>query len=299
MEIARAVLLVSLSAIALWYAIYWAKILSERQQWAWPTWLQTFTGFLTDFGDTFGVGSFAVTTGIYRQFKSVDDRLIPGTLNVGHCLPTIAQAFIFIAAVQVDIVTLCLLIVASVIGAWFGARYVSHLPKRSVQLGMGIALLFAAFIMYLRLEDAVPKAAEGQAVLGLTGWKLAIAFLGNLVFGALMTIGVGAYAPIMVMVSLLGMDTQAAYPIMMGSCAFLMPTAGYQFVKNGSYDARAALGLTLMGIPGVILASVIILGFGNEPELKRLKYIVLFVVLYTSITMLISAFKRPRTLKSP
>lgn len=293
MEIARVVLLVMLAAIALWYAIYWAKMLTERRQWAWPSWLQLFTGFLTDFGDTFGVGSFAVTTGIYRVSKSVDDRLIPGTLNVGHGLPTIAQALIFITAVQVDITTLCLLILSSVIGAWFGARYVSRLPKRSVQLGMGSALLFAAVLMYLRIEDAVPKAADGQAVLGLTGGKLGIAIAGNLLFGALMTIGVGAYAPIIVMVSLLGMDTKAAFPIMMGSCAFLMPTASYQFIKSGSYDPRAALGLTLLGIPGVIVASIIILRFGQEPELKSLKYIVLCVVLYTAITMLIAAFRKP------
>ncbi len=294
MEIARIVLLSLLAVIAVWYAIFWGTMLTRRKEWAIPSPLQMFTGLLTDFGDTFGVGSFAVTTGIYRQFKMVDDRLIPGTLNVGHGLPTIAQALIFNAAIQVDITTLCLLIAASVIGAWFGASFVSRLPKRSVQLGMGTALLFAALIMYLRIEDAVPKAADGQAVLGLTGWKLGVGIMGNLVFGALMTIGVGAYAPIMVMVSLLGMDTTAAYPIMMGSCAFLMPTASYQFVRSGSYDPRAALGLTLLGIPGVIAASVIILGFGQDPKLKELKYIVLFVVLYTSITMLMAAMRSNR-----
>ncbi len=166
MEVARTILLLALGLIALWYMVYWFLTLSQRQQWAIPTPLQCFTGFLTDFGDTFGVGSFAVTTAIYRQFKVIDDRLIPGTLNVGHGLPTIAQALVFIAAIQVDITTLCLLILASVIGAWFGAGLVSKLPKRSVQLGMGIALLIAAVLIVVRLNDAIPKAAEGEAVLG-------------------------------------------------------------------------------------------------------------------------------------
>ena len=293
MEIARTVLLVSLVAIAIGYTAYWGSMIAKRNQRALPTWLQMFTGFLTDFGDTFGVGSFAVTTGIYRLFKSVDDRLIPGTLNVGHCLPTIAQALVFIAAVKVDILTLCALISASVVGAWLGAGFVSKLPKRSVQFGMGVALLFAAVIMVLRIQDAVPKAADGEAVLALTGIPLLIGIVGNFVFGALMTIGVGAYAPIMVMVSLLGMDTTAAFPIMMGSCAFLMPTASYQFVRSGSYDVRAALGLTLLGIPGVIVASIIILGFGQEPSLTRLKIIVLCVVLYTAISMLAAGIRKP------
>src|SRR5206468_3232111 len=92
----------------------------------------------------------------------------------------------------------------------------------------------------------------------LDGTYLAIALAANFLFGALMMIGVGAYAPIMIMVSLLGMNPEAAFPIMMGSCAFLMPTAGMRIIRAKAYDVRAALGLTIGGIPGVLLAAYIV-----------------------------------------
>ena len=58
-----------------------------------------------------------------------------------------------------------------------------------------------------------------------------------------MTIGIGLYAPCMIMVSLLGMNPIAAFPIMMGSCAFLMPVASLRFIRFGAFsDALLHLG---------------------------------------------------------
>ena len=68
-----------------------------------PTSTQIGLGAVTNFFDTLGIGSFATTTAIFRLWKMVPDRIIPGTLNVGHTLPTIAQAFIFTARIPVDI----------------------------------------------------------------------------------------------------------------------------------------------------------------------------------------------------
>src|SRR5690349_542306 len=123
-HIAKVVLLTLLGISACVYAAYWAYALSKRRQWAWPSPYQAIVGFITDFLDTLGIGSFAVTTTLYRPFRTVPDHLIPGTLNVGHTLPTVAQAFIFIVIVEVDILTLWLLIASSVAGAWLGAGIV-------------------------------------------------------------------------------------------------------------------------------------------------------------------------------
>lgn len=282
MQISKVVLLVLLGITACAYAIIWARSLSRRRQWVWPTLFQSLVGFVTDFLDTLGIGSFALTTALYRPLKIVQDHLIPGTLNVGHTLPTIAQAFIFIAIVKVDTLTLWLLIAASVVGAWFGARVVSRLPRAAVQAGMGIALLIAAVLIMLGIFDRLPT---GGSALELTGSRLAIAVVCNVVFGALMTIGVGAYAPIMVMVSLLGMDPKAAFPIMMGSCAFLMPAASAQFIANQRYHVRAALGLTLLGVPAVFLAAPLV----SSLSVKSLNWLVLFVVIYNALMMLRAA----------
>src|SRR3954447_16528838 len=167
-----------------------------------PTALQSAIGFVTAFFDTLGIGSFATTTAVYKLRNMVPVKLIPGTLNVGHTLPTIAQAFIYTKLVPVDPTTLILMIVAASIGSWVGVGVVVHWPRRKIQIGMGIALLGAAALMLMTQLNIVP--GGGDAV-GLTGARLGIALAGNLVLGVLMMLGIGLYAPCMILVSLLGM----------------------------------------------------------------------------------------------
>ena len=243
-------------------------------------------GFVTNFFDTLGVGSFAPTTSVFKLLRLVPDEKIPGTLNAGHALPTIAQALIFIAAVSVDPVTLVAMIGAAVLGAWSGSGVVARLPKRAIQIGMGLALLCAAALFVLGIAEWIP--AGGDA-LRLRGPLLAVAVSCNFLLGALMTLGVGLYAPCLILVSLLGMNPIAAFPIMMGSCAFLMPVAGLRFIAAQRYDVRAAVGLAIGGIPGVLIAAFIV----RQLPLLWLRWLVVAVVLYTAITMLRSARTRP------
>ncbi len=309
-SIAKLVLLGLLCGIALLFSIAWLRSLLRKSNFSdhLPSLYQSIVGFITDFLDTLGVGSFATTTSLYRvpswieqllaktiQYqpgrlfrsffgKPVDDVNLPGTLNVGHTLPTILQALIYINAIEIDVWTLWLLIMASVVGSYLGASFVSRLPRRQIQAGMGFAMLIAAGLIYCKLAGLIP---QGEKTLGLTGGYLMIGMLGNFVFGALMTIGVGAYAPIMIMVSLLGMNASTAFPLMMGSCAFLMPVASYKFVQADKYDVRAALGLTLLGLPGVVIAA----GIVKSLDPTRLNQLVLVIVIYTALTLLYSALK--------
>jgi uncharacterized membrane protein YfcA len=279
---AKIVLFVLLGGLGAAFCAAWAAAMTRNKTWRLPSAYQCLVGFLTDFLDTLGIGSFAVTTALYRPRRIVADEKIPGTMNVGHCLPTLTQAFIYITIIEVEMTTLVSLIAASVLGAWLGAGVVTRLPRRRIQVGMGLALLAAAALILARLWKLLP---EGGDATGLTGPVLATALAGNFVFGALMTIGVGAYAPIMVMVSLLGMNPKMAFPIMMGSCAFLMPVAGMRFINTGAYDARAALGLTLAGVPAVLLAALIV----RELPLDAVRWLVVIVVVYTAGSMLWTA----------
>src|SRR4051812_31107025 len=111
---------------------------------------------MTNFFDTLGIGSFATTSTIYRLFGRVPDENIPGTLNVGHALPTVVQALIYTTIVQVDLQTLVVLIVAAVAGAWLGASVVAGWPRRNIQLGMGLALLAAAALMVMTALNRNP-----------------------------------------------------------------------------------------------------------------------------------------------
>jgi uncharacterized membrane protein YfcA len=246
----------------------------------------TLVGFITDFLDTLGIGSFAVTTSIYRLWRMVPDQNIPGTLNVGHALPTVVQALLFITGVAVGFETLTLLILSAVGGSWIGAAIVAGLPKRNIQRGMGMALAVAAVLMMLTALNRMPG---GGDALALTGMKLVVACATTFVLGALMTLGIGAYAPIMIMVSLLGMNPTAAFPIMMGACAFLMPTASAQFIRKQRYDLRASIGLTLGGVPGVLVAYYI---FRSLP-VQAVRWLVVAVVVYAAVTLLRASATEP------
>jgi uncharacterized membrane protein YfcA len=244
-----------------------------------PTLIQLGIGAVTNFFDTLGIGSFATTTALFRFLRLVPDRVIPGTLNVGHTLPTVVQAFIYTAVIPVDALTLFTMIAAAVLGAWLGAGIVAGWSKRKVQIGMSVALLAAATFFTMKNLSLFPA---GSDALGVRGALLLVAIAGNFLLGALMSLGIGLYAPCMVLVGLLGMSERTAFPIMMGSCAFLMPVGSLKFIREKAYSLRAALGLALGGIPGVLLAAYI----DKSLDLKTVRWMVIVVVLYTAVTML-------------
>ncbi|HET7695610.1 MAG TPA: sulfite exporter TauE/SafE family protein [Vicinamibacterales bacterium] len=270
-------LLVALGVLTGGYIVAWSRIEDG------PTPLSIVTGAVTNFLDALGIGSFATSTAIFRAFKMVPDRVIPGTLNAGHTLPTVAQAFIFTALIPVDVLTLFSMIAAAVAGAWLGAGIVARWPKRRVQLGMGLALLAAAMFFTMRNLNLFPA---GSDAIGVRGATLVLAVAGNFLLGALMSLGIGLYAPCMVLVSLLGMSERTAFPIMMGSCAFLMPVGSLKFIRERAYSRSVALGLALGGIPGVLVAGLIV----KNLNLTTVRWLVIVVVLYTALTMLYSAF---------
>lgn len=247
-----------------------------------PGLMLTATGLVTNFFDTLGIGSFATTTAIFRLRRLVPDECIPGTLNAGHALPTIAQALIYITLIQVEVQTLILMIAAAVAGAWLGAGIVAGWPRRNVQVGMSIALFAAATLMLMSQLNLAPG---GGSALGLDGMRLGLGVAGHFVLGALMTLGIGLYAPSLILVSLLGMNPVAGFPIMMGSCAFLMPIGSIRFIRKRAISLRAALGLTLGGIPGVLLAAYLV----TSLPLAAVRVLVIIVVVYTAVMMLRTA----------
>jgi uncharacterized membrane protein YfcA len=201
---------------------------------------------------------------------------------VGHTLPTIVQAFIFTKLVPVDSMTLVSMIAAAVLGAWLGAGVVAGWPRRKVQIGMGCALLFFAVMLFMKITNTFPG---GGTELKLEGARLAIGLVGNFALGALMPMGIGLYAPCMSLIYMLGMDPKAAFPIMMGSCAFLMPIATARFLKEKAFDASASVALLVGGVPAVFIAAFIV----KQMSIVAVGWLVLVVVIYTAITLLRTA----------
>jgi uncharacterized membrane protein YfcA len=282
MNIGTLILLCALGALSLWYIARWYLLERARDPAAEssrPGLADGAIGFVANFFDTLGIGSFATTTAMFKLRRKPPDEQIPGTLNTGNALPTVTEALIFITAVKVDLTTLVTMIAAAVLGAWLGVGVVARLPRRAIQVGMGVALLISALLFLARNLDWMPGGGEALA---LHDGRLLFAIGVNFVLGALMMLGVGLYAPCLILVSLLGMDPRAAFPIMMGACAFLMPIGGARFIQVNRYSLRAALGLTLGGIPGVLAAAFIV----TSLPIVRLRWLVTLVVLYAALLML-------------
>jgi uncharacterized membrane protein YfcA len=170
------ILLLVLLAVTAWFIFGWwgmarrAKEAGKSDGEKPETLYHTLVGFVMCFFDTLGIGNFATTTSAFKFRSTVPDEKIPGTLNVGYALPTIAQAFIYISIVEVDVWTLVLLIVSSVAGAWLGAGVVARWSRHNVQIGMGLALLAAAALMLLAQFPA--EARRWSCAACCWGWAL-------------------------------------------------------------------------------------------------------------------------------
>ena len=251
------------------------------------SWLKTgIIGFVVNFFDVLGIGAFAPQTALLKFFGQTKDRVLPGTLNVANTFAVLLQAFLFIGIVEVEPLTLIAMILAAMAGAVFGAGMIARWTERQIRLTMGIALLVTVFFM---LAGQLNWITGGGDALGLSAGKLAVAVAGNFILGALMTAGIGLYAPCMALVYALGMSPLVAFPVMMGSCAFLMPPASVRFIKAGAYNRKAAVGMAIPAIGAVLLAALVV----KSLPLHVLRWVVMVVILYTAVVMLRAGWKKP------
>ena len=248
-------------------------------------WKNAVIGFVVNFFDVLGIGAFAPQTALLKFTKQTDDSVMPGTLNVTNTIPVLIQAIIFIKIIEVDVLTLVLMLVSATIGAILGANIISSLPVKSIRLIMGFALLITVVFMFARKMNWIQG---GGDAISLRGSKLVIAVIVNFILGAMMTAGIGLYAPCMALVFALGMSPQVAFPIMMGSCAFLMPPASAKFISKGAYNRKATVAMAIPGSIAVLIAAY----FVKSLPLDNLKTIVMIVILITSAIMFKDAFKK-------
>jgi uncharacterized membrane protein YfcA len=269
--------IVALSALLVWR--WWHSIDRGSGEPLRPTAVQLLIGFVVNFFDTLGIGSLATTTTAFKALRMVPDERLPGTMIVGLTLCVATQALIFISKIEIDTTLLVLMIASALVGGWLGASVVSRLPRRPIQVGMGVALLMAALFMTIAQLNKMPV---GGTALSLSGGPLLLALGVNFVLGALIMLGIGNYGPTFVLLSALGMDPRAAFPIMMGSGAFAALLGCLEFIKRRNQVNQPAIGLAVGGIPGVLVAALLI----TSLPIDLLRWLVIVVVVYAGFTML-------------
>jgi uncharacterized membrane protein YfcA len=248
-------------------------------------------GAVVAFFDTLGIGSFAPTTAALKFQGRIADELIPGTLNVGLNTAAMLEMLIMVSVILIDPVLLMATVLSAAGGAWIGAGIVNRLPRPAVQFAMGVALFIAGCVFIATNLHLLPG---GGVAMTLTGWRFAVAVAINFVLGALMSVGIGLYAPCMITVTLLGLHPIAAFPIMMGACGLVQPTASLQFFRSGRFGFGTSIALTVGSIPGVLLAAFVV----KTLPLTALRWLVVLVVLYASSTMLRSFWAGRAELRS-
>jgi uncharacterized membrane protein YfcA len=256
---------------------------------AWPTVETLALGAVVNFFDTLGIGSFAPTTAWLKFRKLVPDRLIPPTILVGLTVGAVVESIIFLLrlGVKVDPVLLVGCILACTTGGLIGAPLVHKTRVWIVQLIVAIGLTLAAIAYGL---DAL-AAANFHLIPGsgtATSLPLAltiIAIVANFCFGVLLNYGVGNYAPTLVALSLMGMDPRLCFPIMAGAAALMGATSSIRHINTGNLDLRVVVGLTVAGIPAVLVAAYLVVSM----PIEYLRWLVIIVVLYAATIMLRAA----------
>jgi uncharacterized membrane protein YfcA len=250
-------------------------------------------GAVTNFFDTLGIGSFAPTMAWFKFRKLVPDRLIPSTMLVGHSLPSVAQAVIFLIllGLMVDPVLIVGCALALMLGGLIGAPLVARTKVWLVQLIVAIALVIAALLYTMSNLHLMPI---GGVASSLPVTLTTIAIAANFLLGILLNLGIGHYAPSLVMLSLMGLDPRLAFPVMATGGALTIAGAGTRHVLRDHVDLPIAVGIALGGISAVFAAAFVV----KQMPLEILRWLVTVVVLYAAGLML-NASLRGRRLDEP
>lgn len=266
-------------AIGLFALIVW-QFIRQRPKMTWSdNLLGGGIGLVTDFLDTLGIGSFVTTTTLFGVTNYLDDeRNLPGTMNMAHAIPTITEALFFVTAVKVDILTMVSMVFAAVVGSLIGSEVVIRLNAAVIQKVMALALIVTSILMAVNKMGWISVIAVHNEALGLSGWPLVIGIAGNFILGMLMAAGVGLYAPCMVLVYFLGLKPIAAFPIMMLSCALLMPIVSVNFLRTRRYSMRGIFGFIAGGLIGVVVAATLV----KSLSLEILGWLIVVVSCWTS-----------------
>jgi uncharacterized membrane protein YfcA len=197
------------------------------------------------------------------------------------------MALAYISSINVDQMTLVLLIASQMLGAYFGPRFVVKMPVRQIRMFMGFGLVLAAFFVVAGKFGLLPSGGEAT---GLTGGKLVLGMVLLLIYGGLNNVGVGSYAPTMATVYALGLSPAIAFPVMMGACTFSVPVGAMEFVRLGQYGRKITLFSSIFGILGVLAAVFVV----KSLDTSMLQWVVAAVILIAGLDLLRSAFAKKK-----
>lgn len=245
------------------------------------------SGIIAFFMDTIGVGSFACNIALAKYLKTFKDQELPGMINGSQIIPGALEALFFLGLIQVDSLTLSVLIIATCLGGIFGAIIISKLNTQTIRLIMLIAF---PTIILLILSNELHWLPIGGNKIALQGNELVFGFIGLFVAGSLTSAGVGLFALTQAVLFCLGMSPLVAFPIMTTAGALQQPLTTGIFVLKNKVPLKKSLLIGLYGIVGVLLAIPAI----THLNTTKLHCLLIIVLTYNTIMMGLGYLKHRR-----
>lgn len=209
------------------------------------------SGILSFISDTLGMGSFAVNIALAKILGTFSDEELPAMNNGAQLIPGAIESLFFMQFVEVDLMTLVVLVLGTCIGGLLGGGIVARMGKQTVRLAMIICF---SFIICLLTSNELGLLPVGGSATALYSWKLVLGFFGVMLCGALTSVGVGLFAMVQAVLFLLGVSPLVAFPIMMTAGAMQQPLTTFMFLQHATHmPIKRILILSLGGCIGVAM----------------------------------------------
>lgn len=236
------------------------------------------SGVIAFVADTLGIGSFAVNVACAKLLNTFPDDQLPAVNNGAQVIPGMLEAFFFLKWSNVDLTTLCVLVLGTCIGGVIGGDVVSRLSKQAIRLTMIICF---SGIIALLLCHQLRLMPDGGALSALYGWKLWVGFFATILCGMLTSAGIGLFALIQGVLFLLNVNPAAAFPIMMTAGALQQPLTTLMFLKHDKIPLKKTLIISLAGCIGVMIALPVV----THLTVTWLHYLLLGVLIYNVLSI--------------
>ena len=236
---------------------------------------------------TFGISDSALNTLFFRWKDKVSFKNLPGTIIVGATLPVCATAISYVASTKVDMLTVAVLIVSCSIGARFGAVIIGKCKENTIRYLVASALLLSAVILTIKTFVL----GDGTGTLyALTPLQLVFMSVYGIFIGSLAMVGLGATPPMVAMLMLLGFNPIAALAVVITSNSFSCFVGGLKLIKQGIYNKKPAVAMTVFGTPCAVLAT----RFVHYIDTGTLQLFMISVLILGAVTILLEKKKQSR-----
>lgn len=226
-----------------------------------------------------GISDFAMDTLFFKKCRLVDDKRLPGTLVCASTLPLGAASAAYILTVEVDFWLVVMGMVMQSVGAWLGVGLVSRLDGRKVKTCVAWAMLISSVFLLLRL---VGVGGNGGNLTTLPLPRLLVFGVAAFFLGMGSMMAMGAKAPAMSVLLLLGLSPACVLPVIMSSCTASGISGGIRYIRQGLYQRKVVLLYATFGFLGVGAGFLFVM---NLPQ-AVLQIVMMGIMIYTGISML-------------